>query len=189
MQNICFTRKKQKMKKILLSCLLLNAFLNMGHAQEYRSIEIVHPQGTFHQSGLNSLGQICGSVLVDNVNFINHALRYEPDGTFTMLTLGEDGESATASDMNDLGHVIGTIYTNHFTNRYVIWESADTFRELEQPEGFYATFLKDINNKGEAVGHTATWGLHGTRHADRRKEPHRQASAATSSHPRQDRAG
>lgn len=150
------TRKTQLFKIIAVCKLLAFLFIAISYGQQYRAIKLVHPDGKFYASGMNNLGQVCGSVLVDELNFINHAVRYEQDSTFTTLTLGDNGNSATASDMNEYGHVIGTINTTDFTSRVVIWESDSTFRELSQPEGFISIFPKDVNNQGEAVGHTLT---------------------------------
>lgn len=143
-------------KEIILIILLTLIIPANSYSQKYRGTQLVHPDGRFYTSGLNNYGQVCGTVLVDEINFINHAVRYEPDGTFTTFTLGENGNSATASEINEYGHVIGTINTTDFTSRVGIWESDTSFRELSQPEGFIVITPKDLNNRGEAVGYTLT---------------------------------
>ncbi|MDH3244447.1 MAG: hypothetical protein OEM26_07520, partial [Saprospiraceae bacterium] len=113
--------------------LFLFSFL-VAFSQEYRAIPLIHPAGNLFVSGLNNQGQVCGTVLVDDVNFFNNAVRFEPDGTFSTLALGDLGQSSTASAINDLGHVLGTISRSDFTTAVVIWESDSTYRELEQPD-------------------------------------------------------
>ena len=134
--------------------LLLSLFTILNSAaQTYKVVSLIHPDGPFYPSGLSDLGQVCGTALVDQSNFINHAVRYEPDGSFTMLTLGETGESSTASQTNSAGQVIGTIYNNDFTIHCVVWESRDSFRILEPPDGFGAVLPQDLNNIGDAAGY------------------------------------
>ena len=101
------------MKRILLTFSLLSLTYIIS-AQTHRAIPLVHPEGRFFSSGLNNHGQVCGSAFVDSVNFINHAVRYEPDGSFTMLTLGPNGKSATASEINEYGHVLGAVQNKRF---------------------------------------------------------------------------
>lgn len=157
--------------RLVVSMISLFTISSFIISQEYRLVDMNFPSGNFFPSGINSQGQVCGSALVDEENFINHAFRRETDGTFTMLTLGENGESATASAINDHGHVLGNINTKDFTTLSVIWLTDSTYRILDQPEGFTFVFPKDLNNNGEAVGHTLTdpptpyyWDIAGTIH-------------------------
>ena len=102
---------------------------------------------------LNNQNQVAASVLVDPVEFRHMAVRFESDGSFVALSLGEDGVSATTLAINDLGHVLGKIQMADFSNRMVIWTSANVFRELEIPETNGTVLPQDVNNKGEVVGH------------------------------------
>ncbi len=140
-------------------------------SQRYRAVQLNHPDGRFFASGMNNLNQVCGTALVDDINLIRHAFRYEPDGTFTMLTLDTNGTSAAANAINELGHVIGTIQTKNFSTRVGIWESGNTFRDIDQRPTAGAIIPNDINNFNEAVGQTLAaapdayfWDANGTYH-------------------------
>ena len=142
--------------RVLLIFSVLIIDLATISSQEYRTIPLEHPLGQFRSQGVNNFGQICGNVLIDPDNLIFGAYIREVDGTYRTLTLGEDGISATADAINDLGHVLGRITKADFSSIQVVWDSDSTFQELESPGEFILVTVVDLNNNGEVIGNAFT---------------------------------
>jgi len=96
-----------------------------------------------------------------------HATFWKNDAAHTIVDLGVFGSdwSSVASDLNDLGQVVGTSLPP-FGNRPVLWhnDAAHTALELSLPPGDNFGSARLINNEGTIVGDSAasesgTWNV------------------------------
>jgi len=62
------------------------------------------------------------------------------------------GHSSSANALNDRGQVVGMSQTEKGEMYAFIWDATQGMRQITK-DGPYATFARDINNKGQAIGY------------------------------------
>jgi probable HAF family extracellular repeat protein len=114
--------------------------------------------GNSYAYAINDAGQVVGYAATDSTNRTLHAVRWVNGVIEDLGTLCPDpcpvAASSQATDINELGQVVGTSITLDGTTRGFVWQEDTGLRSLRPLDGDIASVVFGINNLGEAVGNS-----------------------------------
>ena len=135
----------------------LHSFLRSSDGVTYTTINFPGASRTT-VAGINNLGQVVGGYTNGGAT---HGFLRGADGTFTSFDAPQATPDTSPSAINDRGEIVGTRFSA-FATVYGFLRSADgsTYTTISLPQAS-ATFVRGINNDGEAVGWYAVGGSSG----------------------------
>jgi probable HAF family extracellular repeat protein len=142
----------------VVACLALGSTAAAQAPATVVELEGLFPGGESRATAVNDAGLVVGVAQATPSSRLAHATVWVNGVAHDLGTLCtapcpfEDNSSA--SDVNELGQVVGNSRLNDYAFRGFIWEAGKGFRILVPLDGDHSSVAWGINNRGEAVGNS-----------------------------------